>query len=379
MNGYIKKGSDFIKIGIISLNTEVKNISKYYNSQAEGLAKAFVRMGHQAIVYHLVPDMEQKSEVVNRNGITVIYLKCSHIGKHALFGYDILDVSVQCYITASDNYKAFHTFYKWCCKKNILCLPYIGVAYSCNETVWKRKIVNIFCNNVKYYIKIPTVVKTPELASYLNQRGAKEVYTVPVGLDETMLKPDYKNYNIESLRREFNFQNGDKVLLFVGRMTQEKEPLKMVDIFTRMYQSDDSYKLIMIGKGNLLDSVRSKIHENKLDQAVTLFEEIPNDQMWKYYRISDFFINLCTREIFGMAILEAMYYECTVVALEAPGPSYIIENYLSGYVYQDEVQLEQDFFKVKQVGEQAHKRIIDQFVWSRSAEEMLRIIKKYMR
>lgn len=365
-----------MKLAVISLNTEQKNLSQYYNSQAEGMARALSGMGHEVSVYHLVPDLEKDEERISKNGIMAVYLKCRHLGKHAFVDTGRLDSSVACYITASDNYLFLGMFYRWCVKNKILCLPYIGVVHSNNASPWKRRIVDIFCNNVKYYRKIPTVVKTPALAEELRAQEAEKIYTVPVGLDKTLLKEDYLDYNVDRLKEKYGFSAQDRIILFVGRMTAEKHPVEMAGIFRRVHQADGSFRLIMVGQGELADAVREKIAAYGLERKVTIYDKVPNDAMWELYRISEMYVNLNTHEIFGMAILEAMYYESTVIAVNAPGPALIIEHGVSGYICENEEELTGRMLTggSPETGKAAKKRVTDSFMWEKSARDIMDII-----
>lgn len=366
-----------MKLAVISLNTENKNLSQYYNSQAEGLAKALSEMGHELTVYHPVPDLDKKRESITKGAVRIEYIRCRHVGKHALIPLSMLDADKTCYITASDNYLMLGKFAKWCKRNKILCLPYIGVVHSNNSSAVKRKIVDIFCNNVKFYRRMPAVVKTPALEKELRDEGAEKVFCVPVGLDTALLKQDYKEYSIAELKKKWNYGNTDKVILFVGRMTAEKQPEKMIDIFKQMFENNNTYRLLMVGQGELLEQVRNRIASDHLEGSVTIYEKVSNDRMWELYRIAECCINLNTHEIFGMAILEAMYYENAVVALKAPGPELIIENEVSGYICENEKELIQTALSADKpvIGNAAHRHVEEHFLWENAAKKIEKIIR----
>lgn len=370
-----------MKLAVISLNTENKNLSKYYNSQAEGLAKALAGMGHELTVYHPVPDLDKERESLMKGSVQIEYIRCRHIGKHALIDLSMLDTDRDCYITASDNYLFLGKFYRWCRKNNILCLPYIGVVHSNNSSPIKRKMVDILCNNVKYYKRMPTVVKTPALEQYLRERGAKHLFCVPVGLDKELLRRDCEAYSTEELKQKWNYGNTDKVILFVGRMTAEKQPEKMIDIFEKMHAHDNTYRLLMVGQGELLERVRALIAVKKLGDRVKIHERVSNDCMWELYCLSECYINLNTHEIFGMAILEAMYYQNAVIALKAPGPELIIENGISGYICDSVDELMQKALSAdkRAIGKAAKLHVEEHFLWESSAGKLEGIIRDILR
>lgn len=127
-------------------------------------------------------------------------------------------------------------------------------------------------------------------------------------------------------------------------------------------------KLLLVGKGGLEAEIKSAIRCLGPEDCVTWIPAIPNRDIWELYRLCCCYVNLNRNEIFGMALLEAMYYEAKVVAWHAPGPDFLIEDGRSGFlVSSDQAFLDAVLAENPGLGGNAHRRVTEQFTWDATA------------
>ena len=88
-------------------------------------------------------------------------------------------------------------------------------------------------------------------------------------------------------------------------------------------------------------------------------------------------------EIFGMVLLEAMYYKTVVLTTDNGGSNTLIDNGRNGYILQDEnaskwanVVSEITSEKMNAVKEAAHDTIADQYPWDKLADSFMESYKK---
>ncbi|MBQ0041977.1 MAG: glycosyltransferase [Lachnospiraceae bacterium] len=386
-----------MKIAIAAFNIEKVKNNKYYNSQQEGLGKALAKLGFNVHVYHFVAEGESGSETVmnyEQQGVMVSSIvPCANQGVHAIPDNSVWDEDTDVLIAFSDKSTGFPKTYKYFSSKSTPVIPYVGVLKSHNPSSIKRFLSNLRGSNISYYKEIaansktPILSKTPGLASELLAKGISNTIVLPVGLDEELLKADYRACDKRDLRMSFykkyvedkgcavnDITNAERnrdidlthaankkqvfcdstILLYIGRLTSEKQPLAMLGMLKTLIEHKDvpcavehetdgrddenqchrNYHLIMVGKGELQSEVDSFIMTNpEIATHITLLPSYPNSDIWSLYRLADCYINLNAQEIFGMSILEAMYYECPVYALHAPGPDSILSSVSHEYLF----------------------------------------------
>lgn len=176
----------------------------------------------------------------------------------------------------------------------------------------RQKAICAYIHN----ILMPIVVSRAEQVYTISKFSQKELWNkykikttvIYNGINRESLK--YTEEHNEIIDRIKSNLIGKKVFIFVGRMIDCKNPLRIIDIIEQIKKKDEEIFLIMIGSGVLLNTVKKYANEKKLRNNILFIENVKFEDMPKWYSVSDYFISACDKEGFGLAALEAISCGC---------------------------------------------------------------------
>jgi glycosyltransferase involved in cell wall biosynthesis len=102
--------------------------------------------------------------------------------------------------------------------------------------------------------------------------------------------------------------SGSPLILWVGRLTTNKDPLTVLDGLERaLPQLPDARVLMVFGDDTLIDNVDERVRQSALlADKVTLIGRVHHDEMPNYYGAADVFVSGSHSEGSGYALIEAM-------------------------------------------------------------------------
>lgn len=368
-----------MKLGILCTMINGFGRRGYYNSQEIGLGRALVKLGHQVTVYKGVLQDEKADCVVLSEGVTVRYLPMKSVGAHGLMKCEWMEKDMDGLFVFGDQQIFLPHVYRWCKKNHICFVPYIGTAHSLHEN-FKSKIMNLLfaLGTLRIYKTHPVLAKTSAAKEELQNLGVQDITIAPVGLDEAVLKQDFRKYDRNKIRKKHGFAPDDVIICNVSRLSPEKRPLELIDIFMEVRQKK-KFRLIIVGNGKLDAPLRAKIHAHGLENEVKIYENVPYEDMWEIYVMSDYYLNLNKGEIFGMAIMESVYYCTSVAAINALGPSVTLKDMEGHKICNTDEELAQWLaapYPSRDVLEQSAAKMARTFTWERCARAFLQIVEK---
>ena len=113
---------------------------------------------------------------------------------------------------------------------------------------------------------------------------------------------------------------GDPVILWVGRLTTNKDPLAVLDGLERALPRLPGAQVFMVfGDDTLLESVEQRVRGSGiLGPRVTLSGRVAHDEMPNYYGAADVFLSGSHSEGSGYALIEAMSAGVVPIVTDIP-------------------------------------------------------------
>jgi len=200
-----------------------------------------------------------------------------------------------------------------------------------NEAI--RRIIFHLANKVD-------VITTPSqsMKDFISRYGVKKkIVVIPNAIDLSLFQEKKDDY-AEKLKSQIGLQENDVVLLYVGRISFEKNIDKIIKAMEILRQKNIvNVKLLLVGDGNATKKTHEMVHSLKLKEMVKFIGMVDNEIVKYYYSLSDVFVFASTSETFGMVIIEAFASGVPVLAVKAPGVVDIVSDGLDGILVEEDV------------------------------------------
>ena len=209
---------------------------------------------------------------------------------------------------------------------------YITKGYFNNTS---KKIVeyltNFYCNQTATELIVPTK-KTYDLFKE-KYKYTRNVHIIPTGIEvEKFYKENTDPAKLEEIRKKHGLNKGDFVILYVGRLGQEKS----VDVLIESHQElarEYKAKLLIVGDGPDIDTYKNLVHKLKIDDNVIFTGKVPWTEVTLYYQIADIFATASKSETQGLTVIEAMAASLPVVAVDDESFRNVIIDGLNGHLF----------------------------------------------
>ncbi len=144
---------------------------------------------------------------------------------------------------------------------------------------------------------------------------------------------------IEDARRDRGIEPSDKVIIYVGRMAQEKRAVELLDALKPLLQKYLHYKALFVGRGSSLERMRSAVERAGLHRQVIFTGYVDWEEIPKLYALADVFVTASLSENHPMTLIEAAMCGLPIVARRDDSYVDLVRDGHSGYLVDADSQL----------------------------------------
>ena len=198
-------------------------------------------------------------------------------------------------------------------------------AYEAIERRLFQQVDTIFT------VRQSAVVRYAELYPQLKHRFR----FIPTWVDTTVFRPDDAQARAQvrsRVRRDLGIAESARLLIFVGRLDQQKNPLLLLEAFRICRRSHPDLHLMMVGDGGLRSKVEASIQSAGLQGSVNLLGVRSPAQIAVLLRGADCFFMSSAYEGMPIAVLEALATGLPVVTTDVGEIRLVVQDGVNGAI-----------------------------------------------
>lgn len=213
------------------------------------------------------------------------------------------------------------------------------------------------------------------------------------GIDVNKYNPsNLAHSEIQAIREKYGIRPEEKMIFFVGRLTPIKGVIQLVHAMPIILKECPKVKLVIVGKGELEETISELIGRLGLRENVkTVFEFITEEERILHYAACDLAVFPSLYEPFGIVALETMAMAKPVVVgasgisgfreIVIPGETglHVNGNDPADIAHWGIIPLLKNPEKAKEMGKQGRKRVEEYFSWEKATESTLEIYQQVLK
>lgn len=202
---------------------------------------------------------------------------------------------------------------------------YVPVAQDLARDV-TIKYSKHFCNQCDHII-VPSREVEVILGNY-DIKTARSVIPTGVPIEK------FNNGDNKWLRSHYDIPEQNRILLFVGRLTKEKNLDFLLNAFKNIHDEAPDTTLVLTAQGPLEGELKKQAQNLgfSLEQDVIFTGALPFDTLVNVYYSADLFVFSSVTETQGLVLIEAMAAGLPVVAVKAYGVRDMVDDGINGYL-----------------------------------------------
>lgn len=199
-----------------------------------------------------------------------------------------------------------------------------------------KKIVEyltlFYCDKTATELIVPTK-KTYDLFKE-KYHVNRNVHIIPTGIEvERFYVENVDQKRVESLKKQLKIQKDDFVIIFVGRLAQEKNVEFLIEVEKELVKKYANIKLMIVGDGPDKENYEKLAQKLKIEDNVIFTGKVPWEEIPCYYQLASLFSTASTSETQGLTVIEAMAGGVTPVCMDDEAFRTVVTDGLNGKLF----------------------------------------------